>query len=41
MIAATSTTTSEAIWYVIRSTGVVALVLLTVTTVLAWPRPRG
>jgi sulfoxide reductase heme-binding subunit YedZ len=34
MIAATSTTTSEAIWYVIRSTGVVALVLLTVTTVL-------
>jgi sulfoxide reductase heme-binding subunit YedZ len=34
MIAATSTSTTEAVWYMIRATGVVALVLLTVTTVL-------
>jgi sulfoxide reductase heme-binding subunit YedZ len=34
MLAATSTSTTEAIWYTIRATGVVALVLLTVTTVL-------
>ena len=34
MLAATSTSATEAIWYAIRATGVVALVLLTVTTVL-------
>jgi sulfoxide reductase heme-binding subunit YedZ len=34
MLAATSTTMSEAVWYMIRATGVVALILLTVTTVL-------
>ncbi len=34
MIAAVSTSTSEAVWYTIRSTGIVALILLTVTTVL-------
>ena len=34
MTAATSTSMSEAVWYMIRATGVVALVLLTVTTVL-------
>ena len=34
MLAATSTATTEAVWYTIRATGVVALVLLTVTTVL-------
>ncbi len=34
MSAAVSTTTTEAVWYMIRATGVVALVLLTVTTVL-------
>lgn len=34
MLAATSTTVSEAVWFAIRATGVVALVLLTTTTVL-------
>ena len=34
MIAAVSTSTTEAVWYMIRSTGIVALILLTVTTVL-------
>ena len=34
MLAATSTTMTEAVWYMIRATGVVSLVLLTVTTVL-------
>ena len=34
MLAATSSTATEAIWYTIRATGIVALVLLTVTTVL-------
>ena len=34
MLAATSTTMTEAIWYTIRATGVVVLVLLTLTTVL-------
>ncbi len=34
MLAATSTAMTEAVWYTIRATGVVALVLLTVTTVL-------
>ena len=34
MLAATSTSLSTTIWYTIRATGVVALVLLTVTTVL-------
>ncbi len=34
MLAATSTSLSTAVWYTIRATGVVALVLLTVTTVL-------
>jgi sulfoxide reductase heme-binding subunit YedZ len=34
MLAATSTSMTTAIWYTIRATGVVALVLLTVTTVL-------
>jgi len=34
MLAATSTTMTEAVWYMIRATGVVALILLTVTTVL-------
>ncbi|MGA2836495.1 MAG: ferric reductase-like transmembrane domain-containing protein [Acidimicrobiales bacterium] len=34
MLAATSTSVSTAVWYTIRATGVVALVLLTVTTVL-------
>jgi len=34
MIAATTTTVTEAVWYAIRATGVVALVLLSVTTVL-------
>ena len=34
MLAATSTTMTEAVWYAIRATGVVALGLLTVTTVL-------
>lgn len=34
MLAATSTSVTTAVWYTIRATGVVALVLLTVTTVL-------
>ena len=34
MSAAVSTSMTEAVWYTIRATGVVALVLLTVTTVL-------
>ena len=34
MAAATSTPMTEVVWYVIRATGVVALVLLSVTTVL-------
>ena len=34
MLAATSTSLTTSIWYTIRATGVVALVLLTVTTVL-------
>lgn len=34
MVAATSTAMTEAVWYMIRATGVVALILLTVTTVL-------
>jgi predicted ferric reductase len=34
MLAATSSSMTTAIWYTIRATGVVALVLLTVTTVL-------
>ena len=34
MLAATSTSLTTAVWYTIRATGVVALVLLTVTTVL-------
>ncbi len=34
MVAVASTSMSEALWYVIRATGIVALVLLTVTTVL-------
>ena len=34
MLAATSTSLSTTVWYTIRATGVVALVLLTVTTVL-------
>lgn len=34
MAAATSTTMTEVVWYMIRATGVVALVLLSVTTVL-------
>jgi len=34
MTAATSTTMTEVVWYMIRATGVVALVLLSVTTVL-------
>ena len=34
MLAATSTSMTEAVWYMIRATGVVALILLTVTTVL-------
>jgi len=34
MLAATSSTATEAIWYTIRATGIVALALLTVTTVL-------
>ena len=34
MLAASSTSMTTAIWYTIRATGVVALVLLTVTTVL-------
>ena len=34
MSAAVSTSTTEAVWYMIRATGIVALVLLTLTTVL-------
>ena len=34
MLAAASTSMTTAIWYTMRATGVVALVLLTVTTVL-------
>ena len=34
MLAATSSAMTEAVWYTIRATGVVALILLTVTTVL-------
>jgi len=34
MSAVVSTSTTEAVWYMIRATGIVALVLLTVTTVL-------
>jgi sulfoxide reductase heme-binding subunit YedZ len=34
MTAAISTPTTEAVWYMIRATGVVALILLSVTTVL-------
>jgi methionine sulfoxide reductase heme-binding subunit len=34
MLAAVSTSTTTALWYTMRATGVVALVLLTVTTVL-------
>jgi methionine sulfoxide reductase heme-binding subunit len=34
MSAAVSTSTTEAVWYMIRATGVVSLVLLTLTTVL-------
>lgn len=34
MLAATSTSMTEAVWYAIRATGVIALLLLTVTTVL-------